>query len=37
VERVSHVAINKSLSPLRAALNLAFKEGLLAERAPYGW
>jgi len=30
VERVSHVAINKSLSVLRAALNLAFKEGLLA-------
>jgi len=30
VERVSNVAINKSLSVLRAALNLAFKEGLLA-------
>src|SRR3954469_1831194 len=32
VERVSNVAINKSLSVLRAALNLAFKEGLLAEQ-----
>ncbi|HEY8206235.1 MAG TPA: tyrosine-type recombinase/integrase [Myxococcaceae bacterium] len=32
VERVSHVAINKTLSILRAALNLAFKEGLLAEQ-----
>ena len=30
VERVSHVAINKTLSVLRAALNLAFKEGLFA-------
>src|SRR3954465_371232 len=32
VERVSNVAINKSLSVLRAALNLAFKERLLAEQ-----